>query len=691
MTMETQPEKANPWPKVSIGHRQNLGKTIKDSLQRAHNNFNYHYTRSAIFNPFHYTMFNVLSIPVVSLGYEGLCRLLDIRPHVDWPAFFKLITAWGLFLDTIRFIPPYLTKRRLQKEKSPLAMFTDPNYQEMVSQRIKDYYGLEGKCELGSAKSPQDGTAPYARGYYKIITFRFADAKGRLREIPTFYKYHEKPNQEIGELVTLALQERFANLVPQVFTPALEEGSRKSASSQRENCGSLYEFIEGLSLERRFVDGEAERVDTNNLLAAGVVSTIRERLFRIYADPTLAQDDRLKKVPAYRFHKKIVGESLGRNAIEQVAGHPFSSDSEGFLKKLHSSHNLAFDGLNTVLTTGDLQQGNILLLDDAHKSEDLMQDFCLEHKFHNKAEQVFDGAQFTSENFWRSVYQKFFGSSEVPLFVDWDSAEFGTPYHDFFHLAVISDFEKSPEFEPQKAAFLQKQAALVPGFDKRHEKMIEFEVYLSMLNRYYNAAVEKKCILPEKVSGMMRSCKYLLHKSEEAFRELVHSDKKTIPETFLGKNEKTNSIDDVVACYRRFSQENFPLLHDIPYDDHASVAFAHTTYHKHRQKDGESLLQENEEQHIGKANDITLLGARREGLYSSRKIGAPAMATMFYLIVRDQLEISPQSYKILGGIFFAWCAVAMSHLIICYKGYHSKLCNQELMKIVSSQEQEKKP
>ncbi len=419
----------------------------------------------------------------------------------------------------------YIINRNVQKEsrtaaeKTNLAKIMEVEYLNEIIHLVREYYGHRGEVvSIEEDTGKQDGTGIFKSGYSSKVRFRFAD--GNTAEV--FYKYSEK--HDPGN-VTAEREGRFTNLlhaagfefVPHVFIPFMSNSrfirwlrggwsDEVEEKASQPNRGVVYEYIDGETLEMR-VRGEHSNVDQRKIIPTATVCETFRQLGQLYMfagqDNVIgekglfgARDD--VPLEEYRFHHSLVSK------LEGVG-------EKDFARRLRLAHLHTFNGIPLTIVHGDLHQGNII---ETRK-----------------------------------------GSVKI---IDWDNAAFGVPYEDFFHFAVISDFERSTDFEKERTAFVKAQEKQGIHLSEEHLKLIEFETYLSLFARYQHAIVNEE-INEEFWENMHTSCRYLLEGARKSVtqyadltgnRELADNFEKFAEKTLVESITSYNPLASIAYAHR---------------------------------------------------------------------------------------------------------------------------------------------
>ncbi|RMF54586.1 hypothetical protein D6745_04750 [Candidatus Woesearchaeota archaeon] len=293
------------------------------------------------------------------------------------------------------------------------------------------------------------------------------------------------------------------------------------------NRGQFYELMQGQSLEKMLMLGESSSMNADS---SGRIplSDIFSRMFSIYADNHLVETSK-HLLEKYKSHKSLI------NLIKSPQGKKY----EHFTNMLDSEFRKLFESAETTLIHGDLHQGNIIINDNLH-------------------------------------------------IIDWDTAQLGIPYYDFFYLAVITDFDRSQSFEQVRDQFVKLQSEIMPDINQQQLKMIEFETYLLMLERYYKT---RKFIKADHKHELLRSCKYLLERARKSLQEYIG----------ITHNNK------LLESFEEFSERRYAQLKDVPFDPRASVAFAYAVSLTQSKKDKRGLAKKNLKTHQANIEEIVVI------------------------------------------------------------------------------------
>tara|TARA_Y100000034_G_C6907887_1_gene421900 strand:+ start:2935 stop:4740 length:1806 start_codon:yes stop_codon:yes gene_type:complete len=346
-------------------------------------------------------------------------------------------------------------------------------------------------------------------------------------EVKLMFKYNDKQGLKSGAKISSILCNKGYNFVPKRFIPFI---SPRIINSDL-NRGQIYEWIKGNSLEEILIKGDKNLVENHdNILDVAqdtkVVENIFSNMFSIYSDDSLVEENGNFK--RFKFHNDLI------NNLRNNKNNDFAND-------LEAEYESIFRDSQVRLIHGDLHQGNIMK------------------------------------------------SKEKTHIIDWDSVQLGIPYQDFFHFSVISDFEKSFTYNEVKNKFLDKQSEILPTLKKEHLKLIEFETYLSLLNRYYKAVKDKK-IIPEFRENMLLSCKYLFEKSKNTLDEYA----------------KLINDNKILELYNNFSIQKFKKLEKIAFNPNASISYSHTVNHKYIKVNKKNKALENWENHRKSTESVVI-------------------------------------------------------------------------------------
>ena len=152
--------------------------------------------------------------------------------------------------------------------------------------------------------------------------------------------------------------------------------------------------------------------------------------------------------------------------------------------------------------------------------------------------------------------------------IDWDNSQLGVPYHDFFHYAIHTDLISDPNYEQIKSDFLERQEQRLGKIPDVSLHLIETEISLAMLNRYYSAVTENK-ITEEYHDNLLHVCKKLENIAKNSWRKCLE----TSPANLEAENDFNKSYDSYV-------RNNYSLLDSITLDLNRSIAYAHSLNHK---------------------------------------------------------------------------------------------------------------
>lgn len=220
------------------------------------------------------------------------------------------------------------------------------------------------------------------------------------------------------------------------------------------------------------------------------------KMFRIYNSSYISYVD-LKE---HKFHDKLISK--------------LNEGNGEFIKKYDEIYKLNFDSkLKKSIIHGDLHQGNIIVK--------------------NLKEQYI---------------------------IDWDNLEIGIPYQDFVHYTVLSDLINSVHYNKIKDNFLHFQDNIIGNIDKSKLSLIEFDTYLSLLNRYYSLLDENIVQKNELLEGkVLLGCKYLDKLARSSLTEYSIQDANL---TLKG-------------LYNAYSNEEFVRLKNVELDSFYNISELH--------------------------------------------------------------------------------------------------------------------
>lgn len=149
--------------------------------------------------------------------------------------------------------------------------------------------------------------------------------------------------------------------------------------------------------------------------------------------------------------------------------------------------------------------------------------------------------------------------------IDWDEAQIGNPYQDFFYFSAISGFENSVRYDDIKGYFMQNTKDF--NINKRQKDHLEFEVYLRLSLRYSDSINEK-------------TGKYFLDRCREKIEDMDEKELSNSFEDYVKRSDlsRLDSLDisefdpckDVFLSYKQNknksidkSEENFSIDAEI--------------------------------------------------------------------------------------------------------------------------------
>lgn len=444
--------------------------------------------------------------------------------------------AAGALGDGMRQLLLYRRKRSWRNHDLDLAKVVGGEALEKIIEQVRDAHGYTGKCQRIEMRGRAEGTGITQGGYFTLLTLRFEDGN----EAKLFYKYSEKPTNAIGSGIVGYLRQKGHAFIPRVYTGNMPD-SRFALTALVEDAplimhGQFYEYLEGDSLENILQLGESSRVVIKPRLAE-TVDRLFEKMWRVYQTEGSNGPAGLGEMAT---QGKLVHTILGypsagetitalRQLTERLEDRALSDQER---PPLHAP--ILFAALLTDACSRSAQKGGTLVHGDLHPGNVL---------------DVTEG-----------------GSEKV---IDWDNAGRELPYYDFFHFAVLSDFERYPEYRIERDLFLAQQKELFPSTSAEDAALIEFRVYISLLHRYYQTAEDGR-IREEFEPNMLKTCKYLLERSRSAVTEYART---------AGDNPLCPVL---VSAYEKYTKQRFPLLESVDHDDQASVAYAHHVNHRYR-------------------------------------------------------------------------------------------------------------
>ncbi len=532
----------------------------------------------------------------------GLDTLLS--GELDWKGLAWLLGG-GLAFDALKAGVYYVRNqgqiKKIRNEKTTIGRVMGSDYLEALITNIREYGCARGECvAIEEQVSNTEGTNLHREGYTISLMFTFADGT----QVPAFFKYnYRQGNDEHPEnngRITRFLSDRGHSFVPKVLSPDIDvlmqeqlftldrERGTASPIEGTTNRGLVYEWVNGANLEwllytekNVVVKGSFRQ---NTLSVNDIpVDALFENMWEVYED-----DLRGFFLPAKTrtFHNSLVAK------IQQA-----SPEFASIVDKVHKE-TITDDALllKARIIHGDLHQGNIMVN--------------------------------TGEVMTHGMFGTQFTAAGIKVF-DWDNAEIGIPYQDFFHFAVISDFERSDAFPEARAKFLKKQKKVLPGVTEAQTRLIEFETYVSLLMRYH-AAVAEKTLKPEFEQNILTSCRYLLEKSRAAVDAFA----------------ATTGNDGIRTAYDQFVRENLSEVEATPFDQSASVGYAHTVNHKERRiKNGDSLadvVRKNQQVHQRRIERRV----KQTNLYGNMLWFAAALNTAVYAYIMGATYVGMQAGKV---------------------------------------------
>jgi thiamine kinase-like enzyme len=470
--------------------------------------------------------------------------LLNDTPGERMLSKYMAIQLPFLIVDIIKNKLKDRTEKK-QNELSAIAKAIEPEYLDGIIGLIKKERNIKGSVSTTTIITDQQGTGVLQDGYIAQLILNFDNGENAK----LLYKYNKKGNSAVGEEISDILREKGIEFVPKRYktdnvTPldpgmligrrhvwnGFDERDRGIERFKRENespkRGAFYEWLNAESLEEKIIKGEEPIV--GEPVKKEQIEDIFEKMFQVYSDDSLSKINSLTDTQHTNLIKRINPAEAKKNNVVN-----------NFIAKLNNNYK-SLEGITKTLIHGDLHQGNVM-----------------------------EGGNKTHV-------------------IDWDSAQIGIPYQDFMYFSVISDFEKSREYGSMKEEFLKKQAEIIPDFKPEHQKMIEFETYLTLLTRIYR---NRKKYVDEHKGNMLNSAKYLLEKSKETLREYSQ---------LIGNTELEDSYEDYAK--EKFNKKG-ARLDNIKYESKASISYAHRIGHstpkkiRGRKGDIGSLAKENLEAH----------------------------------------------------------------------------------------------
>lgn len=453
-----------------------------------------------------------------------------------------------------------IDKRFIKDPDNPFLrqLYGDSCFRSIIRD-IEDHTSLRNlkiEKEVPSFITGLKGTGVCNGGYSFLVSLieestNIVAEDKKARRTYAFVKYSGKhgdfQNAERGGRLTSFLYKIGHRFIPYVFLPDLSLMSDSFFDSGL-HLPLIFEFLPGRSLENRINESifysKEPPANMFHLTPefSSIFQDVMNSMFKIYSDQRLRkgtiehllgryellsgkQPDIINPVISQRFHKNLINR--------------FSFDNTGFIHRFNHLYISELNGLSVCLVHGDLHQGNIILREDGHK------------------------------------------------ILDWDNASLGTPYQDFFHFSLISGFENNSDYENAKIEMKKRYESLesMPVLSEKYYTLLEFEVYLSLLDRYYRSATED--ILGSGIQEkMLQTCNYLLDRSKESLKKYTELTKNRSIFDYYSKFTDLNysriyhtykldpPIHTTIAI--RNTQTYFDSRRDITGFE---VPFAHAAYH----------------------------------------------------------------------------------------------------------------
>ncbi|GEM_PF-4289883 len=145
-----------------------------------------------------------------------------------------------------------------------------------------------------------------------------------------------------------------------------------------------------------------------------------------------------------------------------------------------------------------------------------------------------------------------FGFSRYPDFdktpktciIDWGNAQLGVPYQDFFKLAVLGGFNHAKGFDRLREQFVDNQRKFTPGITELQLKLIEFETYLNLLDKFFGFLNGES--IGDRETHMRYACSQIYQSANESLEGYVRE----------GGNPK------LLEKFQDFANERFGGLED---------------------------------------------------------------------------------------------------------------------------------
>jgi hypothetical protein len=443
--------------------------------------------------------------------WTALCTAVTVPEAIRQPSLNALLVGpvYGGFVDGFRYLARQ--SRLNRRGKNPLEQIMEKEHVDDIIEQIREE-GYRGTPTVVSAVAQQEGTAPFEgkEGYFTLVELEFDNGTKQL-----LHKFVNRPTAWKAEEICQWMQEQGMNFVPKLYTPR----NKSPIVHGNINSGIVFDFLGGVSLEEQLNEGYP-RLEVREF-SSEVVENIFEKLWQFYAAdvPSLFRRN-------YGHLEHLVCESHNAPDIE-LSSFQFHRKILDWLPAGLAT------ALDTVFTEhiprcqfpihGDVHQGNIL------------------------------------------------GNGDYIL--DWDNVEFGTPYHDFMHFAILTDFTRDPGFEATRSSFVEKMNDLqisrgTDCLSRPALLLTEVEIYMGLLHRFYTT-LENDLLLPEFTENVGRSCRYLLGELERS----------------IGEFSSTVQNSQLQRAIMMYFNHRCTDLEDIPFDVRASVAYAHTVNHAYRRPD----------------------------------------------------------------------------------------------------------
>ncbi|HIH10782.1 TPA: phosphotransferase [Candidatus Woesearchaeota archaeon] len=469
------------------------------------------------------TLQDILSCPLVHtalFGTAGGAAALNGATLDE----ITLLGALGLGADTINYGGTRLASRRWTRELD-ITKVVGKKYLSGIADLVRSQTGFQGKCQIAEMPLQVQGTSVFSgNGYFKLVYFDFDD--GNTAKL--FYKYATKNTTSRGAKVTKILHDCGVSIVPDVLLPV--GWSFHHNSNDRE--GTFFQFAEGTTIEEQYNLGTTEKSNQNSSLGSLIDTLFSLLTKQVYTNPEVQRikeshesslSDYDFELTAHSFHQTLAKKMTDEQDLLSLAA------ALDFLYEFDTAYRKSMSDVDRVLVNGDLHQSNVLVK-----------------------------------------------NGNVKAVIDWDNEQYASPYLDFYHFSLISDFERCPEFTQKRQAFLK----LFPLQDHQRS-IIEFEVALSLLHRYYGV-YEQQLFDPRYEQDILTSCRYLLERANQALHQYVNQ---------TGDN-------NIEQRYTKYVHIKFGQVAAVELDDKASVAYLHRLNHQARTTDYHAQTTHNIQTHV---------------------------------------------------------------------------------------------